>query len=373
MSWRPRILPSLLVLWAIGFGLIGCGESDEVQDLGEWILVEKGLSLTKTLQVNETENFYFGSTGDLAVTSDGHMVVVDPEASNIKVLEPDGTLIDTLGREGRGPGEFQDLSDVQVARGDSLFVYDNEQSRLTVFAPAPSWELTRTVALSHKAGRIGSLLVLENHFVGFFGSSFSGDGVIRPPPRPLRLVQESGVLGDTLFLARSGRFAIVSTDGGMRGASVPFSRHTEVAIGPDSHFYHGRTDSLRIVARAPDGTSRIVAAVPVDPLPVRDVERDSVLESYGGELRSIVDSALPGTKPAFTDLVVADDGRLWVQRPKEGPDVKTSSWWVLHPEKKTIHNVDLPRKVELQVIQDGQAHGTSTTEAGAPTLIRYQI
>jgi hypothetical protein len=84
-------------------------------------------------------------------------------------------------------------------------------------------------------------------------------------------------------------------------------------------------------------------------------------------------AALPDTKPAFTDFVVADNGRLWAQRPARGPDAKRVPWWILDPKTKTIRTVRLPREVDLHAVKKGHAHGSTTTEAGAPAVVRYRV
>lgn len=367
MTRSFRFIAPLMWACLLGLALGGCG-AEPSSDLGDWTLTSDELTLGKDLQVSETDLFYFGSISDLDVTTNGRMVVADGEANHVKVLRPDGTLLDTLGRGGGGgPGEFRRLSSIQAARGDSIYAFDPQRSRLTVFA-SPSYEISRTVSFSREASRVTDLLVLEDHFAGFFNWTVSPDGVTRPPPSLWRLVQESGAPGDTLFLAKSGRFVVESTNGGIRGAAVPFDRYTEVVRGPDSRLYHGWTDSLHIQATSLDGTTAVLASVPVT-----EAERDSVLKGFSGKLRSLLQSALPSTKPAFTDLVVADDGRLWVERPAKTAEPDTTTWWVLDPESKTIHDVRVPSEIAIEVVQDGTVYGTTETETGAPALVRYRI
>jgi len=104
-------------LFVLGLLLVGCGGADDSQRYGDWTLKEASLQLTEDLRVSETETFYFGTVSDLDVTADGRIVVADRQASTLKVLRPDGSLLDTLGGAGEGPGEFQILSSVQVGRG----------------------------------------------------------------------------------------------------------------------------------------------------------------------------------------------------------------------------------------------------------------
>jgi hypothetical protein len=146
-----------------------------------------------------------------------------------------------------------------------------------------------------------------------------------------------------------------------------------VAPGPDARLYHGSTDSLHLQATSLDGATEGLASVPADPVPVTEAARDSALQEYPEKLRSTLRSALPETKPAFTDLVVADDGRLWVERPAKTAEPDTTSWWVLDSKSKIIQEVQLPSEVAIEVVQDGTVYGTTTTGAGTPALVRYRI
>ena len=216
--------------------------------------------------------------------------------------------------------------------------------------------------------------VLEDRLLGAFGSGVSPkDGVRRPAPDPWRWINASGTPGDTVMMARQRKRALKSTNGRIRIRPIPFARKTQTAVGPQSRLYYGWTDSLRIAAQAPDGTSEAVASVPTEPIPVQEAERDSALTHLDGDMKGMLASALPDTKPAFTDLIVADTGRLWVERPPKKPGTETVPWWVLNPEPKTIHEVQVPSEVDLEVVLNGTAYGTTETEMGAPAVVRYRL
>jgi hypothetical protein len=155
---RTRVRPVLAAL-LIGLVLTACS-SEGTPNLGDWTLKSNDLTLTETLRVSETANYFFGSIQDLDVTSTGRMVVFDSKAHHLKVLRADGTLIDTLGRPGKGPGEFQGVSVVDVARDDSVYVFDAATERLTVFALLPSPLMARSVVIARKL--TDSLNYLQN-------------------------------------------------------------------------------------------------------------------------------------------------------------------------------------------------------------------
>lgn len=373
----PNFEPTRLLfpcLFVVSFLLAGCGGSSDGPSLGDWTLEAEGITLSKDLQVSETENYFFGSIGDLDVTTEGRMVVLDTEANHLKVLRSDGTLIDTLGRGGQGPGEFRGPQMVEVARGDSVYVFDNQLERITVFTPPPSSQVARSVVIPGDKGYPTKVRVLEEGFAGQFSPGYSRkEGLRRPSPASWHLIRETGAAGDSLFRERRLKVATSFGGPGVVIAYLPFGRFTRVAAGSDSRLYHSWPDSLQIKATSLDGTTEVIASVPTAPVPVTEAERDSALKGISTKIRGEIEAAFPETKPALTDLVVADDGRLWVQRPAQKPDPERSTWWILDADDKTIHEIRLPREVRIEVVRNGMAYGVTTTVGGAPALVRYRI
>lgn len=144
-------------------------------------------------------------------------------------------------------------------------------------------------------------------------------------------------------------------------------------IGPNSRLYYGWTDSLHVKARTLRGEPEVIASVPTEPVLVTKAARDSALSDIDGEMRTLIASGLPETKPAFTQFLVADDGRIWIKRPTEAPDAETVPWWVLDPETQTIYKTRLPSAVSLTVVTDDYTYGTTQTDLGAPAVVRYRI
>lgn len=377
-SAKSVVLPCLFLFSLL---LAACGDPEDAPSLGDWTI--ETASLRTDLQVSETENYFFGSIRDLDVTSKGRMVVLDGEATHLKVLRPHGSLLDTLGRAGQGPGEFQSPNTVEVARGDSVYVFDAEPNRLTVFTPPFSPSLARSVTICRDQGprgtdawgSLGTVRVLGDTLAARFHPYYAREeGYRYPAPATWRLLSETGVLGDTLLHERRKHISISFEGQGVGVEALPFDRLTLEATGPDGRLYHGWTDSLQVHATALDGTTEVIAHVPTPPVPVTAADRDSALSPIERtDIRQQFADAIPQTKPAFTDLVVADNGRLWVRRPTQTAEADTVSWWILAPDSKTIHQVRLPRDVELEVVQNGQAYGKTKTEIGAPAVVRYQI
>lgn len=370
-DWTLSLLLSLLLLFLV---FSGCAESERQGHLGEWTVKTNELTLRQDLQVSETENFIFGSIADLDVTTDGHIVVLDGDAKHLKVLERDGTLIDTLGRPGNGPGEFRGPRTVDVARGDSIYVYDTRQNRLSVYTPPPSVTLDRSVLLSGSGGNLTKARVVGDRLAGYVTPGYTRkEGLYRPEPATWRVIGEGGRAGDTLTSVQRKKVATSFDGPGVVIAYLPFGRITHVAPGPDGRLYHGHTDELRVDATSMAGRTRTIADVPVPSIPVTGAERDSALAEIPSRIRPPIASAFPEMKPAFTDLFVADDGRLWIRRPTDRLGAEQATWWILDPGTKTIHEVQLPAEVDLDVETGGRAYGKTTTKAGAPAIVRYAV
>lgn len=56
--------------------------------------------------------------------SNGDIIVANTGPAKIRIYNPSGSLMQSIGRKGGGPGEFQFLQRVEVIRGDTIDAYD---------------------------------------------------------------------------------------------------------------------------------------------------------------------------------------------------------------------------------------------------------
>ena len=87
-----------------------------------------------TLEAVSAPDLYLTSVYDVDADSRGRVFLVDWPAGGITVLTPDLAYLQTVGREGEGPGEFI-AKEVQILPGDTLLVYDSALGRMTLFDP----------------------------------------------------------------------------------------------------------------------------------------------------------------------------------------------------------------------------------------------
>ena len=61
--------------------------------------------------------YYFGETRGVAKLADGRVAVADRQAHTIRIFDPDGTYHRSVGRSGRGPGEFRNIEGLYRVAG----------------------------------------------------------------------------------------------------------------------------------------------------------------------------------------------------------------------------------------------------------------
>lgn len=88
------------------------------------------LQLMNVFRVSEPANgAFFSQIRKIHILENGHLVVQNYPDHQLYELSADGNLIDVIGREGRGPGEFIETFNSYLTANDSLHVFDVNHSR----------------------------------------------------------------------------------------------------------------------------------------------------------------------------------------------------------------------------------------------------
>ncbi len=75
------------------------------------------------------------SRNDVVVDATDRILLIDRVAGRVAVLDSLGTLVDSWGQRGPGPGEFMFPVTLAVAPDGAVHVFDSEKQRLVVFSP----------------------------------------------------------------------------------------------------------------------------------------------------------------------------------------------------------------------------------------------
>ena len=93
----------------------------------------------------EDEHQIFSSVRGAGRLSDGSIVVSDRRSAEIRIFDETGQHLRTMGRGGRGPGEFQNPFLLWVTKGDTIWVGDYRPWRYNLFTA--DGEFVRQVGL----------------------------------------------------------------------------------------------------------------------------------------------------------------------------------------------------------------------------------
>lgn len=366
--------PSPPVLLLAGLLVAGCA-GDEGPGAGGPAGYPERLDTAEVVltlgRVEGPPEYLFGAVTSLAADARGRIYVADRIGSTVRVYAPDGEHRATLGGEGEGPGEYSWPADLAFGPGGRLYVRDAR--RITVLDPSGDGGIADSVV---DAWRLPS----------------------RGNPRPRR----SGVDSAGRYLHPGYRFPpdggaryfyLVFEDGRHAGDTVPVPPYPGLGRTRSAYYWltEGRTgkmvDGLSRVPFQPapawdvtprgtviggdgagpglvetDAAGDTVAAVDLPgpgsrPVP-DEAEQDSLaalearIDSLPVPLPEVVnlgervpDRDFPRTLPTLLDVVVARDGRIWVERwPPEGrPETR---WYdVLRPDGGYVRSVVVPEPI----------------------------
>ena len=267
-------------------------------------------------ELDGPEEYLFGWIFSIAVDDDRNVYVFDYQAQHVGVFDPAGNHVETLGRPGEGPGEFNRAEAIALLPDGRLVVRNPGNQRIEVFGPEPG----QTEQWGYPAGGLHTFTPLYTDMHGrtlvpiVDRSRYPSSGGVLVTQ--LLVLGPDGTPVDTLAEPTSP-----STTG-----FAPFSPMFQWTVHPSGHFLTGMPSEYRIDLARDDRVLRIERAV--DPVPVLEEERAYAREQMVRSMRerdpdwSWSGPPIPKHKPFFSALLAGRDGRIWVRVAAEGYPVE---------------------------------------------------
>ena len=339
-SWtfRPR---ARRAAGLAALALVACGGDDrggtalrvERDTIGDTIVVrtlagqawdsERVLEPEMRIGTLEGEEAYMlGDVNGLAVAPDGSIYLYDRQGPALRKYSADGEYLATFGREGSGPGEYeQSDGGLAVLPDGRVLLRDPGNARINVYSPEGEsldhWDLRGGFFTSNP-------LVVDTAaqvYTQIWGTNDEGERY-----SGLQKIGSGGEMLDSLVAPEweydPARISL-RTEGMSMINSVPFSPQAQWAFSPFGYFVTGLSTDYSVDFLRPDGSvlriQRVVDPVAVDPDEAEN-ERARVTANFQ---QAAPDwkwngPSIPSTKPAFSSLHVAQDGRVWVRVPQPG-------------------------------------------------------
>jgi hypothetical protein len=306
--------------------------------------------------------FQFFRVADVLPLPNGGLAVANGGTSEIRIFDAEGGYERTIGRPGEGPGEFRGLAWIALRPPDSLVVADARLRRVTVFDAVG--EPVRTATTVGPSSEGGQSAMAPPQPLGMFGDgsfltvSYDGPtltaGLDRPLARLLRYTPDAS--SNDLLGSWPGNEVHLVADGGRLGVFVtPFARVTRIAVGAD-RFWVADSERWELRGYSPEGRLSALVRRQGGDVPVTaSLLEDAIRERY----KNVPDGAARertmerqrqieqhATLPAFSDVQLGVDGRLWVGAFSLPGD--TVLWWsAVDPDGALVARVGVPSGMEV--------------------------
>ncbi len=305
------------LLQSCGGGGIESGPLTVARDtLGDTLVVrvasgslwERPIPLREDLRIGSLDEEgpqSFGSIVDVAVGSDGELLVFDRQVPALRRFSKSGEFLGDIGRDGQGPGEYSARpTGLMVDRDGRVILSDPDNARISAYSGD-----------GHFLGSLGQVSGLRS----LFGRMVAGDdsgriyvpvvmvesgpGMPIPVPWPIGIeVRDSdGTVTDT--------FPPASIDGEPAGIVGIHPDGSIVVVGADRAVFEIRSFG--------EGVVRV--ELPYQRVPYTETERARL----GIALQPVAaadgtdEVALAKAKPAYIDVFFDPSGRIWLRRPVE--------------------------------------------------------
>ncbi|MDZ7774050.1 MAG: hypothetical protein U5K31_15100 [Balneolaceae bacterium] len=302
-----------------------------------------------------------------------NIYIPDYDHQSILSYSADGTMRGSLGRGGRGPGEFQRIAYLFM-HGDRLGAY-GLNLRIILFS-TETFESTESIVFDTRAASDSDEVTSprphrffsfndDEYIVSLNIQNLSGDD--RNYRGYYRMNREGKIISPKLF--ETVMRASHSFSGG--SYSLPFTDEGMIDVSPEGTVYKANTSDF-LIQVLDDSATGIARSIYV-PYENASLDRDRFLQGYDDFLRSRLRNAdFPATWPALNGFIVDDEERIWVSTITENQD--TYDWWVLDNQGSLLARFQWPRSEVILKVRDGYLYVASGANTlGTLDLSRYKI
>lgn len=331
----------------------------------------------------------FGRIADVARLSDGRIAVLDQQDRALKIYSAAGEHLLTVGGSGEGPGEFISPTGVTVTP-DGLYVYDARLRRISRFNPAG--QHISTTSFFRDLGQLDRVVAVRGGRWIAASGGFDGNDMVDLVAG--RITEDQVGLHHVYFIHDEQ----VDTLHSYRSrATFWYDSEDLSAFGPVQNtrtfplgMWAVSGDSLLVTVDPVEGQVRLYAIglngplelraeqelhlrpVPVDATPWQEYAED---RARAMENVRRVDVVGPAYHPHFTDVLLDDEGWVWLRRHREGSDVaeEFASYLVVRVADGVTWDAELPGRFKPYALEDGRLVGVSWDEFDVQYVEVYRL
>ncbi len=361
-------------------------------------VVERQLS-----EPDATYNDGFALVRGVRELSDGRVMVADPLAQVLLIIDLESGTADTLGGVGQGPGEYRQPDGLFGLPGDSTLLVDLGNARLTMLGPDGGFGETMPMTQG-EPGPGGGLLIIVPQGVDALGNVYfqpfgGGMGRAFPDSGAVVRLRPADMAIDTLAKVKLPELKRAESGGAnSRQVSirpVPLSAEDAWAVARDGRVAVARARDYHLEWIQPDGTLTRGSPVGYEPVKIERADKEEWVERLGNGLRigvaiengnrrvvlgrggggaspELDEFDWPKTKPAFAadGVWVTPEGDAWVERQVGAGAPRVFD--VFGGDGELTGRIALPADRVLVGFGRGTAYAVRSDELGLQWLERYR-
>lgn len=298
---------------------------------------------------DEDEDVLLGMVTAGALGADGNVYLVDRQMAQVLVIAPDGSLVRTLGRQGDGPGEFNNPHGLFFLPDGRLAVIQGFPSRVTTLKPdgTPAGEIkVGGEAVEGGFNFMRELRVGGGKLVGVRGRGTFNQETGKSTQVTIMSVMDMTGKDEVKLFERSRENDLQRR---IFDEAAEFSELNTWNVSRDGIVYSApEREAWAINARGLDGTVRSTFRRPFTPRKRTAEDKaeltDGMVVIVNGRRQEIESKALD-TDPAIERINVAADGRLFVinclQSRERLPAGVAARYDVVTPDGKFVEELSL--------------------------------
>jgi len=351
----------------------------EVFELPEDALLS--ISFNREISFGSDDEILIGRISSIATDQKANVYIADNEQKTIHLFDEAGTYIQSIGQEGKGPGEFMGIVNLNI-NPPYIYAHDYRQDRLNLFDLE-----TRTFVKAIKLRSENTTIDIPPRF------NPSGYKII--PNSDLLLIPfTQSVSIDQINKERHSLYFKMDLQGNYHPKSVletksadyladrsgdsymvmssPFGRKPFTDISSTGTIYTAWSEDFLLYRYNLSG-DQLGAWYYSDFKKTSLSQKEALSQRENSETyqRIVKNMDLPKAWPAFDDLLIDDKDRLWIATIVKNKSIY--KWWVLDIDGTPLATFTWPRARSIEVIKNGKAYVKETDESDLSTIVRYNI
>lgn len=320
----------------------------------------------------EDENYMFYGLVKIAINSENKILVLDEGNCRVLKFDRDGNYIQTIGRKGQGPGEFEDPWEIHLDSKDQIYIYDFRRRNIQVFDNDGNFKkVTKPPSYTFHFGttKDGNILMIYTS--------------PKEPTKSLILIGSEGNLIKTIAsytYQPSPSIKRFTLDNPYSHRLYFFPINTGGGI-------YGHSSQYKLFVINPSGNLSHIIEMEKPPEPITKKDKDELINGYlkrqgqfpiGEKLsRSELKRAyiFPKFKPFFNEIFVDSKDRIYVRIPKSSLDKdKSIHYDLFSKEGYFLYRVKMPHFGFPKLIKNGHIYTHNRDSVtGYIQIKRYKI